>query len=509
MSNLRGYSIGLAVLLGLVAAPAARGAEFVGELKDVPADVTAKFELWLPANIGSNEMVRGLILASDYQAGTEIYQDAGYRALAEKLRFGMLRHKLFRQRKGRRGPCWDAECAAILLRGLAELAKQSGHREVAHACFIHTGLSWSGMQSPGLAAALPERTIGAVAYHTSDFSEFPAAFGVPLLLLIAEYDQYLAPLRVHEELLKCRAAGARWAGCYQAGEEHHNLGDPELMLAWIEDVVKLRLPAELPADRPAKLNALSESSGWLGVLPMDAKTFRRDAGALPARTVAFADFTGDRARADWLPTERVARLWSKWTSTPDLSPHGARPFGAVGSPDKPAPVRRTLQPLPAPYSRKAAGSLQLRWDETGLHGALSAVDADVKSDAATPWKANCLELFFEKDFARAPQRSTNAVQWAIAPGAADGPAIVWPEAIKTEVRATWKRTATGYTLEFFIPARLLAPAALKPGTTLGFNYCLTDHDGKPVEEFFCSKQAGGFAIPALWGAITLVDQGRP
>ena len=328
------------VALSLALMARAAASEFACELEDLPVDRTAKFELWLPPDIGKNERVRGLILVSDYQAGTGIYKVAGFRALAEKLRFGILRHKIFRQKGKRSGPNWDAESVANLLRGLAELAKQSAHPEVADACFIHTGLSWSGMQAPGLAAALPERAIGVVAYHTSDFSEFRGAFRVPLLLLIAEYDQFLAPLDVHDELLKCRAAGALWGSSYQAGGEHQTLGDPELMLAWIEEVVKLRLPAELPDGRPAKLNAIDESSGWLGVLPMDKKSFRRDAAGLPARSVAFADFSGDRARADWFPGERVARLWSKCTSSPDPSSHAARPLGSVGSPDKPASVGR-------------------------------------------------------------------------------------------------------------------------------------------------------------------------
>ncbi|MEI8313212.1 MAG: sugar-binding protein, partial [Verrucomicrobiota bacterium] len=124
---------------------------------------------------------------------------------------------------------------------------------------------------------------------------------------------------------------------------------------------------------------------------------------------------------------------------------------------------------------------------------------------ASPWKGNCLELFFEKDFARAPHRSSNAVQWALAPGESEGACVIWPEEIKADVQATWKRTPTGYTIEFFIPAKLLAPFVLKPGAILGFNYCLSDHDGKPAEEYFCSKAWGGFAIPALWGAIALAD----
>jgi hypothetical protein len=502
---------------------AAAGAEFAVELKDVPPEMTARFRLWLPPSVGPGEVVRGVICASDYQAGASLYTAEPFRALADRLRFGMVLHKLFRKEGDRNGPSWDKEAAGALLRGLVELAKASKHAEVAHACMIHTGLSWSGMQAPGLASAMPERSLGVVTYHSRGFADDKAAYGVPLLVLIAEYDQFMTPLDVAEDVLKARAAGALWAGCYQAGGVHEHLGDPQPAIDWIEEVVALRLPKKMPADGRARLNPLEEKSGFLGELRMDAQTRRRAGGASPATVAAFADFRGDKAKAFWLPNERVARSWLKWTSLPDPTPHAKRPTGEFGSPDKPVPVppapgRITVdgdladwadvKPLPSPFSGKNPGSLRLCWDSSGLFGALTARDTGIRSDPQSPWTGDCLELFIEKDFARSPQRSRAASQYIVAPGAEGGPAVLWPADLKGRLRAAWKPIKDGYTIEFSIPAALLAPAKMQAGTKMGFNFALSD-DGKAIEVFYCSKDFGGFAIPALWGAVELVGPQLP
>jgi hypothetical protein len=497
-------------------ASAAAGQEFTMQLKDVPPGITADFELWLPPNIGKGDAVRGLILASDYQAGRGIYDDPSYRALAQKLRMGMLRHKLFRKSGARNGPAWDKDIADALLKGLAELAKTSGHAEVAHACMIHTGLSWSGMQAPGLADALPERSIGVVTYHTTGFGEYKNAYGVPMLVLIAEYDQFMTPPEVDAAILKGRANGALWAGLYQAGNTHETLGDPAYMVRWIEQVVAMRLPKELPADAPAGLKAVDEKSGWLGELRFDADTQRRAQGQ--AAAAAFADYKGDKAKAYWLPSKSLAEDWIKATTSPDASPHARRPLNAVGSPQKPAPVPAApgeitidgdladwaaVKPLPAPFDGREAGCLRLCWSPQGLYGAVTATGSRIVSNAQSPWKGDCLELFLDKAFTRAPKKSDTSVQYVFAPGADGQPAIIWPAEVKDQLQAAAVPTKDGYTLEFFIPAKVMAPAKLQAGTKIGLNYALSD-DGKTVETFFCSKDFGGFAISALWGAIELL-----
>ena len=102
---------------------ASAGAEFALELKDVPPEMTAQFRLWLPPSVGKGDAVRGVICASDCQAGANLCTAEPYRVLADRLHFGMLLHKLFRKEGDRNGPSWDKQAADALLRGLAELAK--------------------------------------------------------------------------------------------------------------------------------------------------------------------------------------------------------------------------------------------------------------------------------------------------------------------------------------------------------------------------------------------------
>ena len=499
-------------------------AEFKCELKGTPLDVTPKFELWLPPSLGDKDMVRGLILACDYNEGARIYDREDWRALAGKLHFGIMRHKLFRVQPrvklGEAGPCADADTANAILRALLDLAKQSGHPEIANACFIHTGLSWSGQQAVGLADALPERSIGFVAYHMLGFGQFNRAYGVPGLLPVAEEDTWTTPLLQQTVISETRYAGSLWAGLYQPGVGHPELGDPAPVMEWIEEIVRLRLPEQLPADRPATLRKLEERSGWLGQLQLDLRTHRRANVPEVATVKPFNEVQRYLMNYHWLPSERFARTWQKFSSQPFDSPHDHRPLGAMGSPEKPMPLTRASGPItvdgdlaewkdvrsfPAPFSGKSVSSAKFCWTETGLYGAVQAKDAAVKADPAAPWSLDAFELFIETDFARSPIISPRAIQILVAPGDKDKPAVVWPAAMQKDVQAAWKPTSGGYTVEFFIPSSSLAPAKLEAGTKLGFNFCLYN-DGKPVELFFCSPKHGGFNTPELWGAVELTRE---
>ncbi len=504
---------------------ASAGREYSVALDNLPADRTAAFSLWLPGSIDKENPVRGLILASDYQAGTEIYSDPQYRALATRLHLGMLRHKLYAAQgdNQRIGPSSDEQAAQLLLDGLAKLAALAGQPEVQHASLIHTGLSWSGHQAPALAAALPKRTIAVVTYHASHFGDLENAYGVPLLLVVAEYDQFYAPQRCLADVRQGRGAGAPWTAVYQPGLTHETLGDPTFMLAWLEEVIALRLPAAMPVDTPAELKPIDTSKGYWGLLHMDPATQRRVQSGKLAEV-----FPANRAKVggeetSWLPNKAVATLWRETCAAPDPSPHAKRPLDALGSPAKPYPVPvalhtmtvdgdavdwRDVATLPAPYSKKSVGSLKLCWTPEGLWGLVQAVDAEVETHAQEPWRADCLELFIEKDFAQAPQRSKEQMQLALAPGGESDAAIVWPQDVQGKVKAAWKRTDGGYALEFLIPAEVLAPGQMLAGTRLGFNYCLSN-GGKPMELFFCDKDHGGFAIPALWGALELTATDKP
>ncbi len=171
--------------------------------------------------------------------------------------------------------------------------------------------------------------------------------------------------------------------------------------------------------------------------------------------------------------------------------------------------------MPAPFMKRNDSMLSFVWREDGLYGIAQVTDAQVKSNAAQPWTGDCLELWLEKDNAKAPATTLRAVQFIFAPPSSgkegDAPIIQVPYGgfydLPENVRCGWKKTAEGYNLEFFIPARLLSPARMKTGTMLGLNACVND-DGKPLEQLMADKNVNnGFRNPSTWGTVELIGGG--
>jgi len=171
--------------------------------------------------------------------------------------------------------------------------------------------------------------------------------------------------------------------------------------------------------------------------------------------------------------------------------------------------------LPVGRFRTPSKMVRLAWRAEGLYGAVSVPDANVRANLKKTWEGDCLELFVEADYARSLSalRNPNAFKFEIVPRP-DRPgneATVhggWGR-IKGDanaIRAAWQRTPGGYTLEFLIPASVLAPAKMEPGTRIGFHYALRD-DGLALEQFMNTRNQGAFGqTPLNWGALRLADK---
>lgn len=167
--------------------------------------------------------------------------------------------------------------------------------------------------------------------------------------------------------------------------------------------------------------------------------------------------------------------------------------------------------LPVPLSKKSAGAVKLAWRAEGLYGCATVKDADIKINRGYPWAGDCLEVFIEKDCARATGESGHAAQYVFMPTPDRGPgeciiSVIWGGAQDNELmaQAFWRKTKQGYTIEFFFPAATLETGKMAAGIKLGFNYCINDA-GKPVE-FFTDKAANqGFRNPSTWGVIALLE----
>ncbi len=187
----------------------------------------------------------------------------------------------------------------------------------------------------------------------------------------------------------------------------------------------------------------------------------------------------------------------------------------VAIPQAPAAITGACDPvpwaaiaaLPAPFSRKASGSLKLGWREDGLYGLLQASDAAISASGDAPWSRDCLELWLETDCLRSYDMSDHAFQIVLAPNPDAGPgkAIVFPASghiARENIKAQWKPVDGGYCLGFFLPAAQLG-LTMKSGTKVGMNYSVDDK-GVAAEEFYNDKDMeDGFRSPCRWGTIVL------
>jgi len=165
--------------------------------------------------------------------------------------------------------------------------------------------------------------------------------------------------------------------------------------------------------------------------------------------------------------------------------------------------------MPMPAMGGKASSVMFCWSDAGLYGAALVHDDSITARGTDPYMADSIEVWIEKDFARAADRTENATQIVFAPAEslAEGEGVVAAygrdEPRQSQVKCMWKKTNDGYAIEFMIPAKILAPAKLESGTKVGFDFTLND-DGKPVERFVMNKDDDqAFRKPDKWGAAVL------
>jgi hypothetical protein len=167
--------------------------------------------------------------------------------------------------------------------------------------------------------------------------------------------------------------------------------------------------------------------------------------------------------------------------------------------------------LPMPLEGVKASGVRFAWSTDGLYGSAVVVDSSVVGATYDLYKADCIEVFIEKDFARA-EEDGKTMQLTVGPAEngekGDAAVEIWgyDRPWQNRVSAAWAKTASGYILEFLVPARLLRPAKMESGTKIGFNVVIND-DGKPAAQFLSDKNKDqGFKKPATWGAAVLRQQ---
>jgi pimeloyl-ACP methyl ester carboxylesterase len=184
-----------------------------------------------------------------------------------------------------------------VLESIASIGTQSAHPELAEAPILVFGHSLGGCYAYSLARQHAARVIGFISGKGGCHVPADAGTGgrgVPGYLFIGERDMAGRAENINGVFEENRARGAVWAVATEPNAEHEPIRDIGLQIRWMDAVLALRLPAT-PGEGLRPVNA---AAGWLA----DRTTYV----IAPA-----AAFSGDAAKASWLPTEQAAQDWKQ------------------------------------------------------------------------------------------------------------------------------------------------------------------------------------------------------
>ena len=260
-----------------------------------------------PPNVSQ---VRAVITIIDWSLGPTVYADAAWRTLSEQLQSCLLLVAVrdedamtldtpVDQVPVRNAAIGGADGLFILLE---DLAKQSGHAELANAKLLLWGQSAAGSFVVTFAALYPGRTIGFVRYH-SHSRELPVDIEttaqIPGLLLAGETDETAGVEDTLALWRRGRVLGAPWTFGIEPGASHRSLEHlahaNRVAIPWVSAVFQLRMQGDVT------LSPIAEHAGWLANL---------QSGAINS----CASFSGVRQEASWLPDEATALGWQAVTS---------------------------------------------------------------------------------------------------------------------------------------------------------------------------------------------------
>lgn len=190
----------------------------------------------------------------------------------------------------------------LLATGLTDLAKKTGHPELAHLPLCFTGMSRGGGMSMQLAELMPDRTIACAPVCLEVGPGSDATRRVPVMTVFGEKDGSQME-RLLTKLPAERKLGARFGIAVQWNRKHEFALANNISFVHFDDAIARRLPRVPIADKPTLLADIPLEDGWLGEL----STWGKD-GKIPT-IAAYKGFKGDRDAACWLASPRAAAVW--------------------------------------------------------------------------------------------------------------------------------------------------------------------------------------------------------
>ena len=241
----------------------------------------APFRLWLPAGV---KTIRGVTFNPYYTKGVT---QKHWQAACRQWDFGILAANFFGAK--------NDEIPTMIDTALGTFAKESGHPELANAKLCPLGMSAGAGMSTRIAEHLPDRVIAVGPVCLEVGPHDARSMEIPMLTVFGDRDgkQY-EMLMV--KLPAARAEGARFGIAPQWGRRHEFARANNLLMPLFDAAIRQRLGA--PGE---PLKPYPEKEGWLGDISQ-----WKDGGS----TIApFGKYTGDRAKAVWLPDAKTAHAW--------------------------------------------------------------------------------------------------------------------------------------------------------------------------------------------------------
>ena len=294
------------------------------------------FHLWLPQDASA---IKGLLVFPLYGAGEPWSVSPEVQELAKELNCGIVAFN--QQGKLPDGtnlgfPGNDKSPDTLLLDAFAELARQSGHREVANAPLCLFGHSNATAFVSGFGGKHPERVFAWIAFKSASGGQFsePAIYPIPGLVISGENDRsYFSDQLATVKKLR-KENHARMHMIVEPSGGHGPEGPRgtktlAIVMAFIRTTFHIRVPADAdPSKGPPELIDAAEEKGWLGK-NLDAVRVRDEKFQWSWETpvvvgqsleiASSAEFAGDKSEASWLPTQEYARQWQQFCHTGSLA----------------------------------------------------------------------------------------------------------------------------------------------------------------------------------------------
>jgi len=254
----------------------------------------AKLMLVIPAGV---DPVRGVII---HGANKSLKPDDLWTETARSLGYAHLVAKID-MKKTRR----PRRLRLNVTEGLVDYAKQLQRPELAEVPFATVGHSAGGMALPAL-HSFRERFITAAndcswIYSENNLQKAPHMAQVPLLFTIgAVPDDFKMIPAIEQDYDPNRAKGSPWSLGFEWGKSHSVGNSLTLFASWFKAIDAIRLSED------GQILETTEAQSWLGS--------REDWDSAYPTIAPYADYTGDKKTAVWLPNRAFAYTWRAYQS---------------------------------------------------------------------------------------------------------------------------------------------------------------------------------------------------